>query len=497
MSRRLRERDLAGPALVLAALVVFLLHGFDNKLSRDLGIYAYGAQQVAEGVPPYVSVLNRAGPLAHLVPGVGVIVGRIVGLDDVFAMRLLMMLLSLVCVALIYRLGREVFATRAAGVVAAVTLVCFQGFMLYATGGPREKTTMLLLLLLTLLAAHRKAWFTAGVAVALATLTWQPVFVTGLAAVVVALPSRDWRSSLRGLVRFVLGGVVATALVVGGFALAGALDEFLDGFLLINLRYTQQPGIEDFLELAPEAMREGFGWSLPLLLGGTLAILVLGVVALVRRGQRLAVLPAAAAALGAGLWSLKAFNGWADAFPLLPPAALGVAGLAAEAWRHLPRPAGRPLLALLAVAGLVGAGVNARVTHSEELVQQREELDAIMALAPDNATITSIGGPQALVLLRMRNPTQHQMFLTGLGQYVDDTWPGGLAGFVAGIEEDQPTFLSMDRSDPFEFIDPVVDRGYKRLGWMPGFILYANRSLGREKIAEMRAVVASYPRPDG
>ena len=75
---RARRVDPLGPLMAAAALVVFLAQGFDSILTRDLALYSYGAQQTVEGVPPYVSVLNRAGPLAHLVPAIGVAFARAV-----------------------------------------------------------------------------------------------------------------------------------------------------------------------------------------------------------------------------------------------------------------------------------------------------------------------------------------------------------------------------------------------------------------------------------
>ena len=67
------------PVVAVVSLVVYALHGVHGALTRDLGIYAYAGQQVADGVPPYLGVLNRAGPLAHVLPGVGVLVARVGG----------------------------------------------------------------------------------------------------------------------------------------------------------------------------------------------------------------------------------------------------------------------------------------------------------------------------------------------------------------------------------------------------------------------------------
>lgn len=56
---------------LLATLVVWGAHGFQDGLSRDAALYVYAGQEVADGQAPYVGVLNRAGPLAHLLPGLG------------------------------------------------------------------------------------------------------------------------------------------------------------------------------------------------------------------------------------------------------------------------------------------------------------------------------------------------------------------------------------------------------------------------------------------
>ena len=63
---------------------------------------------------------------------------------------------------------RDLSASRAAGVVGAVTMLTFQGFTEMATNGPREKTAMVLFLLVSLWALVHRRWATCGVFVALA-----------------------------------------------------------------------------------------------------------------------------------------------------------------------------------------------------------------------------------------------------------------------------------------------------------------------------------------
>ena len=383
---RLRRLDWWGPLLAAAAVVIFLLHGFGGLLTRDLALYAYGGQQFAEGVPPYVAVLNRAGPLAHMVPGFGAMIARALGTDDLITMRALMMVLSTIAVWLTYLLGRDAFRSRLAGVASAATLLTFQGFVTYATGGPREKTTMMLLVVCALLAVVHRRWAWAGVAVALATLTWQPSFVVGtVAAVVAVLLGVPGRKKLGGLLWFALGGCLATGAMLAYFWWADALPEFFDGFLFLNATATDQTGLLEYLDVAPAAMTEGFGWSLWLLLAGLLGSVVLAAHTWFT-GDRSApsdasVIAIGAATIGALLWSLKAFNGWADAVFVLPLAAVGFGGLVhTVATRTNPRRA-TALVTAYAVVALVATGVDTWLTRPDELAPMRAETEAVLAAA--------------------------------------------------------------------------------------------------------------------
>ena len=230
----------------VAAFVVFLPHGFDGALTLDLGIYGYGGQQVAEGVLPYVGVVNRVGPLADLLAGAGAFVSGGVGIDEVLGMRLVFMMLSITCIVLVYLLARELFSCRLFGLVAAAALLSFQGFIDYATYGPREKTAMVMFVLASLLSMTYQRWLTTGVLISLATLVWQPALFALIAGatVVILLGTRrqDW---LPAMVRVLVGGAIPMAVVVGTYAAAGELSAFLDCFIVINAFYTHQPSFLD------------------------------------------------------------------------------------------------------------------------------------------------------------------------------------------------------------------------------------------------------------
>lgn len=495
---RLRGVDPWGPVLAAAATAVFLVHGFGGILTRDLALYAYGGQQFAEGVPPFVSVLNRAGPLAHMVPGVATWFGRLLGadsgVDDLFAMRVLMTVFAIASVWVVYLLTRDAFGSRVAGIAAATSLLAFQGFVTYATGGPREKTTMMLLMALALWAVVHRRWGRAGVAVALATLTWQPVFFGAAGAVAVgALLVRGGRGTVVALTRFAVGGVVTTALFVVYFVLVDALEEFWNAFYAINATYTRQSGLLYYLAEDPTEILVGFGWSLILILLGLAAMVALAAVRL--RGldrdnpHDVAVVAVGSGTLVSLMWSFNVFNGWADAIFVLPLAAAGLGGLVHAVARALPGRAAVPLAAAYVVVVGVAGGANAWVTRDDRLGPMADVNEQVLEIVGPDATIMSVGSPQPLVFGRRENTIYHQMFLAGLYEYVDDTWPGGVEGLADDIREDPPTLITVDGLEYYHFLRPVLSDEYELVGTTYLMTWYVDRSVGEDELARLREVV--------
>ena len=333
--------DPVGPALALLAGYVYWLRGFDGYLSRDLALYAYAGQQVADGVPPYEGVVNRSGPLSHLVPGVGALFARVAGTDDVLTMRWLFLLLSVACIWLAYVAGREVLSSRVAGAATAVALFAVSGFNLYATNGPREKTTLVLLLLCAVIAVSRHRFGWAGVFVSLATLTWQPAFFVGAPFAIAALWAVDRGARLRSFGRFVVGGLVPLAGLLVWYAAIGKVRLFLDCFVLIHVNYTDQPGVEGRWSDVWEYLLEVYGdflWTIVVGAGGPGGRCAAD-------ARRTVAAAGSSGAVGRGrrrrprdgcLWCLKAFNGWPDIFFLLPMTTLGIGYLAREVQRRVP-----------------------------------------------------------------------------------------------------------------------------------------------------------------
>ena len=484
---RLREwQSRIDPWTVLvgaAALIVYELHGFDGYLSRDLALYSYGAQQVADGVPPYVGMWERTGPLAQLIPAIGVAGARVGGFDELLGMRLLFLLIAVACVCVVYVLGRDLFGSPLAGLASAAAFLTFSGFIEYASNGPREKTPMVLFLLCAMLAIQKQRWLAAGISLSLATLVLQPIFFVGIAAVVVGIFAARPGERIRALVRVALGGLIPLAVCLLYFGVVGALREFIDAYVLINLRYTvSNPMTSEIAATRWSQLQRVYGVSLWVMIVGLVALLILSLSALRRekRRQDPMIVPVAAvgAASLAGLaWIVRDFDGWPDVFPLLPMAAIGIGGIAKLFIDRLSPRAALALTLTWAVAA-VAIAVTYSVTERDHLLtEQRRSVAAMLKQVPSDASLLSIHAPQALVFSGKTNPTRYQMFSGGMDRYIDDTYPGGLQGFVEWIGREEPTLITI--GGPVRpWIAEMLEREYRPAGKAPGWHWYVHRSVG-------------------
>lgn len=491
--------------LTILAVLLFCMPGLYGPLNRDPGVYLYGGQQVAEGVPPYVGVLNRAGPLAHLVPGAGVLLARWVGADDVIGVRVPFLLIAGACVGVAYLLGRAVFASRHAGVVAAFMLLAMHGFALLAVAGPSEKTVMVLLLQLALLAGARGRWLVAGVLVALATLTWQPVFFPAFTGVVaMALlrrPEPGAPTRLAAVVRIAVGGLAPTAVAVLAYLLVGQLRTALDAFLLINVGYTKQRTFLGDAATSLETIRNAYGLISPVIAAGLVAAVVLAVVAGRRPGRHT---PTGAATIGLGsatvagvLWTLWAFQGYPDLFVLLPLAGLGAGGLVALVAARLPVRAG--VAVTTAVAVLLGASATAwavRQPVARGLLGQRAIAASVLDAVPD-PRVVSVNAPSAMAILETRSLTRYQMFRAGLGQYYMDNLPGGLPGYRDRVRRLHPDLVVIGKTffEPKRWTSSLAG-DYTYVGQAYGWLFLASVDLPAEQRRALREALDAFDRAD-
>lgn len=488
--RRLSPAVLDPVAAGLVALVVYALHGFETSLGRDPATFVYGGQRFVDGVPPYQGIFNSVGPLGDMAAGVGIRLGRLVGLDDVTGARLLYLLLSAACVAALSVLARHALSSRAAGLLAPAVFLTFAGFSELATAGPREKTVMVLCLEVALLLLLRRRWFGAGVLTALAALTWQPAILPLAAAAAAAiLVSADRR--LRAAAAYVGGGLVPTVVMVAYFAAEGASKPAWWGFVRVNVGYTTQPTILDSWQL----LADDYRWFLALVLLGCALSIALAVRALVHSRRRggftdveRAIVVLGTGAIVSGLWSCYAINGAGDLFVVLPFAAVGVAAALVELGSRLSPIAARRLWVATAVVAIASSCVAAVVTRDTGLPAERRNVTRMLAAVPPGSTLQSFYAPEVPVLAHRRNPDPWQLSNEAITTFLDDHLPGGLAGYADQVSRSQPALIVVGRNATIDWLRPVLDREYARVGRGAHWTWYASRSLGHRVLHHLHEV---------
>ena len=204
-------------ASLLIAAALFSRYGIHGALARDEAVYAYGGQQVEDGMPFYVSIFDQKTPGAAYLAALAVGIGNVVGVADLEAIRVMFFVCACLTVVAVYLLAIELWGSVVAALVAATTFAAFRGFAIDALGGPDAKTPGILLAVLSMWLIARRRWLWAGLCGALAFLVWQPLLI--YLAVALAVAAR------RRLV--VAGAAVPLVATAAYFWATGALGAFI------------------------------------------------------------------------------------------------------------------------------------------------------------------------------------------------------------------------------------------------------------------------------
>ncbi len=453
------------------AIVVFKQYGFAGELRHDHAIFLYSGQQMAEGIPPYVSIFDNKGPLAPMLAGLGVEISSLLGWSDILTVRMAFSLVGCFAVASVYLLGSSFFRSQRVGFFAALSLLGFFGFVHLATSiGPEPKVPVVLFEALSLILMSRRQWFWAGLCGSLSMLFWQPTAVLPLVTLLLAVVQSPERRAV-ALVRAAVGIGLPLGVVSAYFHYHGAFYEMLDGFVLFNFLYSVrgpsllEDPLSHFLRpigIAFTAYRVMF---LPIFIGFTMIVYACysRVVSWSSYRELLfkdTFAPIALTFPAFILLSLLDFQGPADFFVLLPYAAIGfgafldlaIRGTDASE-RTLP-----PLREGVEVRGLLTVGIsilllglatiNGSATINPELAksraryaQQKQAAQQIEDRFGRDAKLMSLGAPYTLVLLHRTNPTPYGFIKAGIDRRIQSRTPGGFAGWIRESEAYDPDVI--------------------------------------------------------
>jgi hypothetical protein len=408
-------------ALLVAGTIVawWIQEPFTRALAADNQLYWYMSERVASGVAPYASIVDLKHALAPLVTGAGIAFGRMFGVDDVLASRLVSLLASIATVLGIHRLARMLGWSAMAAAIAATAMLCFGEYHMQVASGARPKVFATAFLVWSLIEAARGRWWRAGVAGSAAAHCWQP---SGLVLVAVAAAATTRRPRVGALAAAVGGALALLGVYEAYFWWHGVLQEQLVQSYVVPSKVALY-GHHSLGETLGFILRRGqnsYGPASVIVIAG----LVFGAVAALHaaRHPRAALAAAieeplrvAVAASAAGLlaFTFVDWQAYPDLFPLYPFFALGFGRLATAIIDALPSVAVRRAAAAVLLAWL-GWVVMLAVPYGYrkyELSDQYDQARQVGLLREIYGPVWAIGCPHLLGLRREANLSRYGFLL--------------------------------------------------------------------------------------
>lgn len=447
-------------AAFLLAAIIYGIYGFDGPLYRDYGIYLYGGQRMADGAPPYAGVFDHKGPLPVALAGLGVVFSGWLGTDDVYTVRSVFFVVGCLSAVAVYLLGESAFRSRAAGFLAALTFIGFQGYSVSVGSGPEPKTPVVLFQALCLAMMLQKRWFWAGLCGSLATLTWQPMGI--LLAVGFSLAAfRPAAERWSAMSRFAAGSALPLVATFLYFLYNGAVRQLFDGLFLFNLLRVSRSGEPPYMNprriLSPVV--EGYDFMVFPALVGLGAILALYFLRPLRRrfAPILLSLPLFAA------WSLTDFQVPEDFYVFLPYASIGFGAALAFAARRLGGRVAAPLMGVVLFGAAVVGGplVDESATPGPNLREQESSARQISRDLGEDARVASINAPQVLALLHETNPNSYLFITDGIDRQISAAYPGGFEGWLRDLGRYDPAGVAFFADGQRQMPDADLTESHK------------------------------------
>lgn len=453
---RLNNSLVWSAVIVLAGVSIYYKVGIQGYLQRDSALYLYAGQQMARGVPPYVSTWDVKGPAAPIVIGLMSATARGVGVDELYLVRVLFAAAGCICPVLMYFLGRYLFQSESCAVLSGFVFLSFPVFSRVAANGPFPKVLVIACILLSLLFTCQRRWFWAGVAGSLAALTWQPTAVFGLVTIGFACIS-DRSDRMKNVSWAVLGlllpavPIAVYLLWTGGF---GAMFDQAVYYAFFTPRDTTDTVIDRMLRIY-RIVSKAYPASM-FVVFLSVGLIVAGYIWRVHRAGSLSralfcdrFAPILLTFPAPILWSLVDFNGSADFFIFLPYISLAVAKFLDTAIKSLVshvtdngQVVAKTIVTAWVCIALWLAGWNgARQRPGPTLAYQKAMTQSVVENFGSNVRMFTLGRPDVLVFLKQR---QHEPFLrvnNWIARYMERRVVGGFEGWLEGIRRFDPEII--------------------------------------------------------
>jgi DolP-mannose mannosyltransferase len=224
LAENLTAPRLAVIAFAVGVAIMLMYRPWRQFEGGDTAIYDYIAQTILRGQMPYRDVVDIKGPLGPYLSAMAMVVGKLIGLRDIIAVRVFHVLMIGLLSAVTYLVAESYLRNRLVAIIAFLVPLLPEHFALMTITGTQPKLPMILFGMLTLLliARDRPVW--AGVCSMMSCLCWQPgLLFTGAAVLIFSRYLTSWRDH-RAL-KVMAGAIIPLAATLAYFYARGALAD--------------------------------------------------------------------------------------------------------------------------------------------------------------------------------------------------------------------------------------------------------------------------------
>jgi hypothetical protein len=226
-------------AFSISVIVISSYRPLSQAEAGDPAIYDYIAQTILRGGLPYRDVVDIKGPGAPYLSALAMATGKLVGLRDLIAVRLLNVLLVGLLSAVTFLVSEIYLRSRVAASVAFLIPLMRDQFAAFMNGGTQPKLPMILFGMVSLLMIAKSCPFQAGLCSMLACLCWQPgLMFTGVALLMSSrylfLCRRLRVAAMRDTYKVLAGAALPLAVVLLYFYWRGALGDLWAWTIVYN-----------------------------------------------------------------------------------------------------------------------------------------------------------------------------------------------------------------------------------------------------------------------
>jgi DolP-mannose mannosyltransferase len=462
--------------------VVILQYQFWNQPSVvDRANWDYFAQVIARGGVPYRDVVNIKSPFSAYIGALAIIVGEPLGLRDIFAIRIVFILLGALTVGFTFLVAHDYFKSRRIGLLAAAIMMAFNLFVDANVGGVQPKTPMIMFGLMSLWAVTKDRPFAAGLFGMLSALCWQPgLLFVGVAALAFSRYLTSWRDLKT--VKVVAGASAPFAIYIVYFWAVGSLMDLYRWNIEYNLTVDAPRGlrtVSEFIDRITRLIKGPFHDERYYFVIGALGLAIAlwqearsaakeGWGYLLDAAPRHAVMIAPVIYFAFCMINIQ---GGVDFVPLLPFISIFAAlalvfaldkltDVLLRLKPQLPRQiiqAGGYAIILGFVLVFSVADVFAYRVEFPTLKDQEAEVAEITSHLAAGDRIFVHGTAEILVLSGLTNADKHFFLDRGKDTYLDRVEPGGFAGWLERLKEKRPKVVAIERTKYVDRKDDFLD----------------------------------------